>query len=161
MDADLSHDPADVARLIEACAAHDVVIGSRYAEGGGVRNWSKSRELLSRAGNTYARTLLRFPLADATAGFRAYRRAVLETVPLDEVGSAGYTFQIEMVWRAWTLGFDIAEIPITFTERRAGESKMSRRIVAEALWRVAGFAASRRRAPNAPHPLSLRAPESH
>ena len=158
MDADLSHDPADVARLFAAAAEHDVVIGSRYAPGGGVRNWSKAREALSRAGNVYARALLGFPLRDATAGFRAYRRAVLETIPLNDVASAGYSFQIEMAWRAWTLGFDVAEIPITFTERRAGVSKMSQRIVAEALWRVVVFASKRQRRPSRPHPRSVRAP---
>jgi glycosyltransferase involved in cell wall biosynthesis len=158
MDSDLSHDPADVARLLAAAAEHDLVIGSRYVAGGGVRNWSKGREMLSRGGNVYARALLGFNLTDATAGFRCYRRAVLETIPLEEVGSAGYTFQIEMAWRAWTLGFDVAEIPITFTERRAGTSKMHRRIVIEALWRVLAFSTRFKRAPASPHPRSVRAP---
>lgn len=147
MDSDLSHDPADVSRFVRAAAEHDLVIGSRYVPGGAVRNWSKVRELLSRGGNLYARLLLRFALTDATSGFRCFRRAVLEAIPLDDVGSEGYGFQIEMAWRAWTLGFDVAEIPITFTERRAGASKMSRRIVFEALGRVLAFAVQRRRRP--------------
>lgn len=157
MDSDLSHDPGDVARLLKAAEEHDLVIGSRYVPGGGVVNWSKARERLSRGGNVYARMLLGFKLTDATAGFRCYRRAVLETIPLDEVGSAGYTFQIEMAWRAWILGFDLAEIPITFTERRAGESKMHRRIVVEALWRVFAFSLRMKRPARARHPRSVRA----
>lgn len=154
MDSDLSHDPADVARLIEAAASADLVIGSRYVPGGGTRNWSRVRELLSRGGNLYARLLLRFPLTDATSGFRCYRRAVLETIPLGEIRSEGYSFQIEMAWRAWTLGFRVAEIPIVFTERREGMSKMSRTIVYEAVGAVARWARLRRRPPAEPHPRS-------
>lgn len=155
MDSDLSHDPADVARLIDAAATADLVIGSRYVPGGGTRNWSRARELLSRGGNLYARTLLRFPLSDATAGFRIYRRAVLEQIPLDEIHSEGYSFQIEMAWRAWTLGFGLAEIPIVFTERREGTSKMSKSIVFEAVGAVARWARQRRRPPARPHPRSV------
>ncbi|MCA1831447.1 MAG: polyprenol monophosphomannose synthase [Actinomycetota bacterium] len=155
MDSDLSHDPSDIGRFIAASSSHDLVIGSRYIPGGAVRNWSKAREALSRAGNFYARALLGFRLTDATGGFRCFRRAVLETIPLERVGSAGYGFQIEMAWRTWTLGFDIAEIPITFTERRAGASKMSQRIVMEALWRVLLFALKFRRRPRERHLRSV------
>ena len=149
--------PADIARLVDAARTHDVVIGSRYVPGGGVKNWSKNRERLSRGGNLYARLMLGFKLTDSTAGFRLYRRAVLETIPLDRVHSAGYGFQIEMTWRAWTLGFDIAEIPIIFEERRAGESKMHGHIVYEALWKVFLFALRMKRRPRQAHPLSVRA----
>jgi glycosyltransferase involved in cell wall biosynthesis len=157
MDSDLSHDPADIARFVAAAASHDLVIGSRYIPGGGVRNWSKMREYLSRGGNLYSRTLLRFPLTDSTSGFRCYRRELLETIPLAEIDSEGYGFQIEMAWRAWTLGFDVTEIPIVFVERREGASKMSNRIVVEALGRVLGFARRRLRRPAQPHSRSIRA----
>lgn len=157
MDSDLSHDPADVARLIEAAARADLVIGSRYVPGGATRNWSRARETLSRAGNLYARALLRFDLQDATSGFRCYRRAVLAAIPLDQVRTEGYAFQIEMAWRAWLLGFAVAEIPIVFAERREGSSKMSRSIVLEAVTKVARWALRRARAPSQPHPASVRA----
>lgn len=157
MDSDLSHDPADIARFVAAAEEHDLVIGSRYVPGGDVRNWSKVREFLSRGGNLYARTLLRFGLTDSTSGFRCYRRELLETIPIGEVGSEGYGFQIEMAWRAWGLGFDVAEIPIIFTERREGASKMSQRIVFEALRKVLTFARRRVRRPPAPHPRSVKA----
>jgi dolichol-phosphate mannosyltransferase len=156
MDADLSHSPEDVPRLVEAAASADVVIGSRYAPGGGTRNWSKNRERLSRVGNAYARMALRVPVRDATAGFRIYRREVLEELPLDDVGSTGYGFQIEMLWRAWLAGFKVAEIPIVFTERREGVSKMSRAIVAEALKNIAVWGLQRAR-PGAPNPRSVAA----
>lgn len=155
MDSDLSHDPADLPRFVEGARSADVVIGSRYVPGGGVSNWSKGRERLSRAGNAYARVLLRFPFTDATAGFRCYRREVLEAIRLERVRSEGYTFQIEMTWRAWTAGFAVTEIPIVFTERREGSSKMSRGIVLEALWRVFRMALAVRRPPEAPHPRSV------
>jgi len=157
MDADLSHDPADLPRLIEAGAHADLVIGSRYAPGGATKNWSRARELLSRGGNAYARGLLGVPLRDATSGYRLYRRAVLETLPLARIASEGYGFQVEMAWRAWTSGFALAEIPITFSERRAGASKMSRSIVIEAAWDVLGWAFARKRPPRDPHPRSVRA----
>jgi dolichol-phosphate mannosyltransferase len=155
MDADLSHDPSDVPRLIEAAATADVVLGSRYAPGGGTKNWSKGRERLSRGGNMYARSLLRMPVNDITAGFRCYRREVLEELPLDEISSEGYGFQIEMLWRSWLAGFKIAEIPIVFTERREGVSKMSRSIVAEALGKVARWSLKRARPPSRPHQRSV------
>lgn len=155
MDADLSHDPADLPRFLEAARAADLVIGSRYVPGGRVKNWSKAREMLSRGGNAYVRTLLRLPVADATAGYRCYRREVLEALPLDEVSSSGYGFQIEMVWRTWTAGFDILEIPITFLERTAGASKMTRKIVAEALGSVWRWSRLRVKRPREPHPRSV------
>lgn len=155
MDADLSHDPADVARLLDGLAYADLTIGSRYVHGGRTRNWSRIRRLVSRAGNIYARALLRFPVHDATSGFRAYRRAVLETLDLSAIHSEGYGFQVELAWRTWVAGFAIAEIPITFVERRAGASKFSRAIVGEALWAIARWAMQRLRAPSTPHPRSV------
>ena len=157
MDSDLSHDPADVARMIAAVESADVVIGSRYIPGGATANWSRSRRSLSRAGTAYARLLLGLPLTDATSGFRCYRRTVLEEIPLNEIRSEGYAFQIEMAWRAWILGFAISEIPIVFVERREGASKMSRRIVLEALQKVAGWSTRRRRPPATPNPRSVKA----
>lgn len=157
MDSDLSHDPADLARFVAAAERADLVIGSRYVPGGGVTNWSKARLRLSQAGNLYARVLLGFGLTDSTSGYRCYRRGLIETLPLERIGSEGYTFQIEMAWRAWGLGFKVTEIPIVFQERREGASKMSNRIVVEALWRVLGFALRLRRAPKQPHPRSVAA----
>lgn len=155
MDSDFSHDPDDIPRLLAAAEHADVAIGSRWVRGGRTRGWSKGREALSRGANIYARAVLRFVVRDSTAGFRCYRRAVLETVPLDDVRSEGYAFQIEMTWRAWGLGFRIAEVPITFSERREGVSKMSRRIVYEAFFAVARWALRRVRAPRRPHPRSV------
>jgi dolichol-phosphate mannosyltransferase len=157
MDADFSHDPADIPRLIAAADRADLVIGSRYVPGGGTRNWSRAREVLSRSGNTYARALLRVPLRDATGGFRCFRRAVLEELPLGEIASQGYGFQVEMAWRTWLLGFKVVEIPITFTERREGVSKMSRSIVVEALGQIAGWGTKRKRPSGAPHRRSVAA----
>lgn len=155
MDSDLSHDPADVARFVPEAATTDLVIGSRYVPGGATENWSRSRRLLSRAGTAYAKLLLALPLTDATSGFRCYRRAVIETIPLNDVHSEGYAFQIEMAWRAWILGFRLGEIPIVFTERREGASKMSRRIVIEALAKVLRWGLLRRRPPRTPHSRSV------
>jgi dolichol-phosphate mannosyltransferase len=157
MDSDLSHDPADVARLAAAALEADVVIGSRYVPGGKTQNWSRARETLSRGGNVYTRSLLRLPLKDGTSGFRCYRREVLEAMALDEITSTGYGFQIELAWRAWLLGFSLKEIPITFSERREGASKMSQRIVIEALRQVAKWSVRRARPPKEPHPLSVTA----
>jgi dolichol-phosphate mannosyltransferase len=156
MDSDLSHDPADVARLVAEGTKVDVVIGSRYVPGGATKNWSAFRMRLSRAGTAYAKLFLRLPLSDATSGFRCYRRAVIEAIPLDDIRSEGYAFQIEMAWRAWILGFRLGEIPIVFTERREGASKMSRGIVAEALIKVFGWGLLWRRSPPRPHPRSVR-----
>jgi glycosyltransferase involved in cell wall biosynthesis len=156
MDADLSHDPSDVPKLIAAVEQADLAIGSRYVPGGATRNWSAGRRFLSRGGTLYAKLLLGLPLTDATSGFRCYRRAVLETIPLEEIHSGGYAFQIEMAWRAWILGFTAVEVPIVFTERREGASKMSRRIVVEALARVLGWGFRLRRPARSPHPRSVR-----
>ncbi len=136
MDADFSHDPADVPRLVAATASADVVIGSRYVEGGGVRNWGVLRRAVSRGGCVYARAILGFHVRDSTSGFRCFRREVLETLPLDEIATKGYAFQIEMAYRAIRAGFRVVEVPITFVDREAGRSKMSRRVVAEAVVKV-------------------------
>ena len=133
IDADLSHDPADVPRLLDALADADLVIGSRYVPGGGVSNWGRGRRILSAGGNLYARMWLGYNVKDSTAGFRAYRTAALQGQDLASVRSEGYGFQIEMTRRFHMAGLRIAEVPITFTERALGHSKMSRRIVIEAL----------------------------
>jgi dolichol-phosphate mannosyltransferase len=136
MDADGSHAPEQLPRLLVALDDADLVLGSRWVPGGEVVNWPASRELLSRGGNAYTRTLLGLPLQDATGGFRAYRRSVLDALPLGEVASQGYCFQVDLAWQTWKAGFTVVEVPITFVERVRGESKMSRAIVLEALWRV-------------------------
>jgi dolichol-phosphate mannosyltransferase len=136
MDADGSHSPEELPRLLTALREADLVLGSRWVRGGTVVNWPKRREILSRGGNFYARTMLRLPLRDATGGYRAFRRAVLEDLPLEEVGSQGYCFQVDLAWRTWRRGFRVVEVPITFAERERGESKMSGSIVREAFWRV-------------------------
>ena len=136
MDADGSHSPEQLPRLLAALEHADVVLGSRWVPGGEVVNWPRSREVLSRGGNAYTRILLGLPLRDATGGYRAYRRAVLDGLPLHQVASQGYCFQVDLAWQAWRAGHEVVEVPITFVERERGESKMSRSIVAEALWRV-------------------------
>lgn len=133
MDADLSHDPRDVPRLLEGLESADLVIGSRYVPGGGVSNWGRARRLLSAGGNLYARLWLGYPVKDSTAGFRAYRTSALAVENLEDVRSEGYGFQVEMTRRFHKAGRRILELPITFTERVRGRSKMSRRIVIEAL----------------------------
>jgi len=139
MDADGSHAPEELPRLLAALREADVVLGSRWVAGGEVRNWPTARKLLSQGGNRYARLALGLPIADATGGFRAYRRVVLETIGIDEVSSQGYCFQVDLAWRAWRAGYRVVEVPITFVERVRGESKMSRAIVAEALVRVTAW----------------------
>ena len=139
MDADGSHAPEELPRLLAALRDADLVIGSRWVPGGEVRNWPASRLLLSRGASLYTRVLLRYPVRDATAGYRVYRRAVLEDLKLDEVASQGYCFQIDLGWKTWRAGWRVVEVPITFTERVVGQSKMSRAIVTEALWRVAAW----------------------
>lgn len=134
MDADLSHDPRDLPRLIETATSADLVLGSRYAPGGDVSNWSRQRYWLSFFANQYVRMITRIPVRDATGGYRCWRREVLEAINLDTIRSNGYAFQIEMAYRAWRLGFHVQEIPIVFTERRAGKSKLSRRVIWEAIW---------------------------
>ncbi|HYT29689.1 MAG TPA: polyprenol monophosphomannose synthase, partial [Actinomycetota bacterium] len=136
MDADLSHRPEDLPRLIEGSARHDLTIGSRYVPGGAVTNWSPARVRLSKAGNAYARVMLRLPVADATSGYRAYRRTLLRALVDEGIHSDGYAFQIELAYRAHRLGYSIGEIPITFREREHGHSKLSRRIILEALVKV-------------------------
>ncbi|WAC58280.1 polyprenol monophosphomannose synthase [Gordonia sp. SL306] len=138
MDADGSHAPEQLGRLLEAVnAGADLVIGSRYVSGGELVNWPKRREFLSRGANTYARLALGAKVHDITAGFRAYRRTVLEKIDLGSVESAGYCFQIDLAWRAVRAGFDVREVPITFTEREVGESKMSGGVMTEAFLMVA------------------------
>jgi len=137
MDGDASHDPADVPRLLEALRNADLVIGSRYVPEGRISNWGRRRRLLSRAGNLYARLCLNHAIGDWTSGFRAYRATLLAGIDLATVRSEGYAFQIEMARRAQRAGGRVAEIPITFTERTSGRSKMSSAIVLEALVRVA------------------------
>ena len=145
MDADGSHLPEQLPRLLTALQDADLVLGSRWVPGGSVVNWPRSRELLSRGGNAYTRTLLGMPLKDATGGFRAYRRSVLDELPLAEVASQGYCFQVDLAWRTWKAGYDVVEVPITFVERERGVSKMSRDIVLEALWRVSWWGLRRSR----------------
>jgi dolichol-phosphate mannosyltransferase len=160
MDADMSHPPERLPALLDGLAGADLVIGSRYVPGGSTVNWSPLRKLISHGGNTYVQLALGLPVHDATAGYRAYRAEVLEALPVEAVASTGYCFQIEMAHRAWQEGFRIVEVPITFTERVSGVSKMSRQIVAEALLRVAQWALTggRRRA-RRHHPRSV-APEA-
>jgi dolichol-phosphate mannosyltransferase len=136
MDADGSHAPEQLSSLLDALGEADLVIGSRWVAGGSVVDWPRRRELLSRGGNAYARLVLALPVQDATGGYRVYRRHVLETIDLADVASAGYCFQVDLVLRAWRAGFRVTEVPIRFVERVNGVSKMSRSIVAEALWRV-------------------------
>ena len=132
MDCDFSHDPGRLPALVAAAADADLVLGSRYVEGGGVARWGLLRRAVSRGGCLYAQAVLRVGVRDLTGGFKCFRREVLEAIPLDEVTAAGYGFQIEMTYRALVLGFRVTEVPITFTERERGSSKMSRRIVWEA-----------------------------
>jgi apolipoprotein N-acyltransferase len=139
MDADLSHRPDELPKLLAATRDHDMVIGSRYVPGGAVTNWSKSRVLLSKGGNLYARMLLRLPLRDATSGYRAYRAPVLAKLLEDGITSDGYGFQVELANKAWRRGYAVTEVPITFREREHGQSKISRRIIVEAMLKVAGW----------------------
>lgn len=143
MDADLSHDPAAVPGLLAALDDADLAIGSRYVTGGGVSNWGLLRRALSRAGNAYARLWLRFGVRDATSGFRAYRSSALSKMNLASFRAEGYAFQIETAWRVHLDGGRIVEVPINFEERHEGRSKLSRRIVVEALLRVPLWAAQK------------------
>ena len=137
MDADFSHDPAHLSEFLNAIQTADLVVGSRYNRGRvTVVNWPMSRLILSYAANIYARSVTGLPLDDATGGFKCFRRAVLESIDLGAVRSNGYAFQIELSFRVWKRGFRIAQIPITFVDRSEGISKMSRRIVREAIWMV-------------------------
>jgi len=136
MDADGSHAPEELPRLLAALTHADLVLGARWVPGGKVVNWPRSRKFLSIGGNVYARMCLGFDLHDATGGYRAYRRQVLQTIDLSAIASQGYCFQIDLAWRTVQAGFQVAEVPITFAEREYGESKMSGDIVKEALLRV-------------------------
>jgi dolichol-phosphate mannosyltransferase len=136
MDADFSHDPADLPRLIAAAENADLVLGSRYVEGGSVTDWGLLRRLVSRGGSWYARALLRVTVRDLTGGFKCFRRSVLDSLDLESVHADGYGFQIELTYRAIKAGFKVVEIPIVFRDRRVGQSKMNARIALEAVWKV-------------------------
>jgi dolichol-phosphate mannosyltransferase len=136
MDSDFSHDPADLPRLIAAAGNADLVLGSRYVDGGSVTDWGLLRRLVSRGGSWYARTLLGVTVRDLTGGFKCFRRSVLESLDLDTVHADGYGFQIELTYLAIKAGFKVVEIPIVFRDRRVGQSKMSARIALEAVWKV-------------------------
>jgi len=144
MDADGSHSPADLVKILAALTESDVVLGSRWVKGGRVVNWPKSREFLSRGGNLYTRLWLGIPLKDATGGFRAYRMTALAKIDVSKVESQGYCFQVDMAWRAVRSGLRVIEVPITFVEREIGESKMNQAIVKEALWRVTQWGLAKR-----------------
>jgi dolichol-phosphate mannosyltransferase len=145
MDADGSHAPEELPRLLSALHDADLVLGSRWVAGGEVRNWPRSRFLLSRGGNLYTRLALGIPFKDATGGYRVYRAPVLDKLSLDSVASQGYCFQVDLAWQSWRAGFRVVEVPITFTERERGQSKMGSRIVIEALWRVTVWGLTQRR----------------
>jgi dolichol-phosphate mannosyltransferase len=140
MDADFSHDPADIPRLLEASRTADLVIGSRYVRGGELRNWAPHRVALSAIANKYVRAITRLPVHDCTSGFRCWRRELLARLPLDRMLSDGYAFQVELAWEAFAAGGRISEVPIVFVERRLGASKMSGRVIVESVvlpWRLA------------------------
>jgi dolichol-phosphate mannosyltransferase len=136
MDADFSHDPSYLPELIAATEGADLAIGSRYVPGGGITDWGPARRFISRGGSAYARAALGLPIKDLTGGFKCFRRIVLETINLDTIEARGYAFQVETTYRAIKEGFRVVEVPITFKDRADGTSKMSRSIVAEAMWRV-------------------------
>ena len=136
IDADLSHNPDDILRMVEMSNSSDLVIGSRYSGGVNVINWPMRRLLLSYFANLYAKLLIQFPIKDSTGGFKCFQRKVLESIDLKRINSQGYSFQIEINFLAWIKGFKIKEIPIVFTDRTVGESKMNRGIVIEAIWMV-------------------------
>lgn len=137
MDADFSHNPEDLPRLVEAVrSGADLAIGSRYVAGGATPDWPIHRQLISRAGNLYARTMLGIPVRDATAGFRAFNASSLARLPYGSAQASGYGFQVEMAWRACRAGMKVVEVPITFRDRELGVSKMGTRIVLEAMWLV-------------------------
>ncbi|MBA4862072.1 polyprenol monophosphomannose synthase [Streptomyces sp. PSKA54] len=144
MDADGSHQPEELPRLLTALKGADLVLGSRWVPGGRVVNWPRSREFLSRGGSTYSRVLLDIPIRDVTGGYSAFRRETLEGLGLREVASQGYCFQVDLARRAVKAGYHVVEVPITFVEREHGDSKMSRDIVVEALWRVTAWGVGER-----------------
>lgn len=139
MDADGSHQPEQLPRLLDALREADLVLGSRWVPGGSVVNWPKSREALSRGGSLYTRVMLGVPMKDATGGYRAFRASTLRDLDLSGIESAGYCFQVELGWRAVKAGMRVREVPIEFVERELGDSKMSQKIVVEALWRVTAW----------------------
>jgi dolichol-phosphate mannosyltransferase len=139
MDSDFSHDPAYLPRLLEAARRADLVLGSRYVPGGGAGDWGPLRQAISRGGSAYARLVLGVGVRDLTGGYKCFRREVLEAIDLDSIRTRGYAFQVEMTYRAIRQGFEVVEVPIVFHDRRVGSSKMSRAIVAEAVWRVPGL----------------------
>jgi dolichol-phosphate mannosyltransferase len=145
MDADGSHAPEELPKLLDALRSHDVVLGTRYVPGGSVHNWPLHRLVLSRGGNLYIRMALGMPFKDATGGYRAYRMAVLDRIDVATVASQGYSFQVELAWRAYRNGFRIVEVPITFTERERGASKMNTNIFREQLLRVTVWGVQARR----------------
>ncbi|WP_299953395.1 polyprenol monophosphomannose synthase [uncultured Modestobacter sp.] len=162
MDADGSHRPQDLPRLLDRLGAADAVLGSRWVPGGSVRDWSRRRELLSRGANRYVQVALGLPLGDATGGFRVFRRRALESVDLSALQSQGYCFQIDVARQLWTGGARIVEVPIVFADREFGQSKMSGRIIREALVRVSIWSlASLRPAPRGARPVRGRAPVLH
>jgi dolichol-phosphate mannosyltransferase len=136
MDADFSHDPSYLPALIEATEHADLAIGSRYVPGGGITDWGPMRRFISRGGSAYARAALGLPVKDLTGGFKCFRRIVLETINLETIEARGYAFQVETTYRAIKAGFRVVEVPIVFKDRADGTSKMSKGIVAEAMWRV-------------------------
>ncbi|MBV7695578.1 polyprenol monophosphomannose synthase [Streptomyces sp. TRM70350] len=144
MDADGSHQPEELPRLLTALKGADLVLGSRWVPGGRVVNWPKSREFISRGGSLYSRVLLDVPIRDVTGGYRAFRRETLEGLGLQEVASQGYCFQVDLARRAIKAGYHVVEVPITFVERELGDSKMSRDILVEALWRVTSWGVGER-----------------
>jgi dolichol-phosphate mannosyltransferase len=166
MDADLSHDPRDLPRLLErARAGADLVLGSRYVPGGGVEDWDLLRRVISRAGCRYARGVLSVGIRDLTGGFKCFRATTLTAIDFETVRSEGYAFQVELTYRALARGMRVEELPITFRERSAGESKMSARIALEAMWLVPALRIARRRdglpeAPGSGEPGTLPIPEA-
>jgi dolichol-phosphate mannosyltransferase len=144
MDADFSHDPAYLPELIAATERADLAIGSRYVPGGGIMDWGPVRRFISRGGSAYARAALGLPIKDLTGGFKCFRRIVLETIDLDTIEARGYAFQVETTYRAIKAGFRVVEVPIVFKDRADGTSKMSKAIVAEAMWRVPAMRFRRR-----------------
>ncbi len=136
MDADFSHDPAYLPRLLEAAERADLVLGSRYVAGGAVADWGPLRRAISRGGSAYSRAVLGLEVRDLTGGFKCFRREVLEAIDLDSVAAHGYAFQVEMTYRAVRRGFRVVEVPIVFRDRRVGYSKMDAAIFVEAVWQV-------------------------
>jgi dolichol-phosphate mannosyltransferase len=153
MDADFSHDPAYLPRLLAASEIADLVIGSRYVPGGAITEWGAVRRAISRGGSLYSRVVLTVPVRDLTGGFKCFRREVLETIDLDSVAASGYSFQVEMTYRVLKAGFEVLEVPITFRERHTGTSKMSPAIVVEAAWRVPAIRLARCRRARWARPL--------